>query len=104
VSPKFSISAENVVSQFHNNEIEATEKYSNTVIEVYGRVKKISHLNNRRTIILEGNSSSAIICDLDDSEQINIDTLKINQQLYIKGVCKGYLKDIVLLNCFIKTE
>lgn len=103
-SPAYFVSANTILNDFKNNEQEANKKYTNKIIQVYGVVKEISHLNNRKTIILSSNSSSSIICDLDDAEKIQIQNFKKNQQLYIKGICKGYLEDVILLNCFIVTQ
>ncbi len=103
-SPEFTISTSELTNEFNTNEELANKEYIDKVIEVYGKIKKISTLNNRRTIILESKNAINIICDLDDTEKTDINTLKINQQLYIKGICKGYLKDVILLNCFIVTH
>lgn len=103
-SPTFFISAKDLSNQFSTNEQETDLKYSNKIIKIYGTVKSVSHLNNRKTIILTGNFKTGVICDLDDNANIKIDTLKKNQQLYIKGICKGYLKDVILLNCFVDTK
>ncbi len=100
----FCITANELLQEYQKNEKQSDKKYTNKIITIYGNVKNVSHLNNRRTIILNNNTSSNIICDLDDNETTNIDTLKINQQLYIKGICKGYLKDVILLNCFLDTQ
>lgn len=100
----FFISAKDLVKQFNNNEQKSNLKYNNKIITIYGTVEKVSFLNNRKTIILTGNSKTSIICDLDDNELIQLNTLKKNQQLYIKGICKGYLKDVILLNSFIDTK
>lgn len=101
---EFTISATQLLTEFEQNEKQSDKKYTNKIITIYGNVKNISHLNNRRTIILSSNNNSSIICDLDDKETIDTNTIKVNQQLYIKGICKGYLKDVILLNCFLDTQ
>ncbi|SNR14069.1 OB-fold protein [Tenacibaculum jejuense] len=101
---EFTISADQLLKEFEQNETQSNKKYTNKIITIYGSVKNISHLNNRRTIILNNTTNSSIICDLDDKETTNINTIKVNQQLYIKGICKGYLKDVILLNCFLDTR
>ncbi len=100
----FFISAKDLSNQFNKNEQKSNLKYNNKIITVYGTIEKISLLNNRQTIILTGNSKTSVICDLDDNELVKINALKKKQQLYIKGICKGYLKDIILLNCFVDTK
>ncbi|CAL2062625.1 OB-fold protein [Tenacibaculum platacis] len=101
VAPRFAISSNDLLLEFAANENEASDKYVDQVIEVHGTIKEITSLNNRKTVILNTSSSSGIICDINDSEQEILNDLKKNQLIHIKGICKGYLKDVILLNCFI---
>ncbi|AUC16882.1 hypothetical protein BTO06_17780 [Tenacibaculum sp. SZ-18] len=101
VTPKFVVASNNLMKEFSENEQLANTTYVNEVIEVFGKVKDISKLNNRLTIILETDSSAGIICDLNLLEQEQLKQIKKNQLIHIKGICKGYLKDVILLNCFI---
>ncbi len=101
VAPKFAISSNDLLLEFIANENKANQKYVNEVIEVYGSIKEITSLNNRKTIILNTASNSGVICDINNSEQEILNDLKKNQFIHIKGICKGYLKDVILLNCFI---
>lgn len=100
----FFVSSKDLANQFNNNEEKSNSKYNNKIITVHGKVKKTSLLNNRKTIILNGTTKTSIICDLDDHELANLNKFKKNQTLYIKGICKGSLKDVILLNCFIDTK
>ena len=104
VAPKFAISSNDLLLEFVANENKANQKYINQIIEVHGTIKEITSLNNRKTVILNTTSSSGIICDINNSEQEILNDLKKNQSIYIKGICKGYLKDVILLNCFIEIK
>ncbi len=101
VAPKFVVASNDLIKEFSENEKVSNATYVNEVIEVFGKVKDISKLNNRLTIILETDSDAGIICDLNDCEQEQLKQIKKNQLIHIKGICKGYLKDVILLNCFI---
>ncbi len=104
LEPHFSIASEDLVELYSDNEKKADNLYTNKIVEVYGTVKEISYLNDRKTIILAGNSeSSNIICDLNENQLNKLNQLKNNQTVYIKGICKGYLKDVILLDCYIDT-
>jgi len=75
------------------------------VIIVKGNIKKITYLNNRYTVLLQGeNEFSHIICDMSISDFENVKKLKTGESVDIKGVCKGYLMDVVMLNCIIANE
>ncbi|TCP23972.1 putative nucleic acid binding protein [Tenacibaculum skagerrakense] len=99
--PKYIVSADTILLEFTTNEETANTKYIHKVIEVVGKIKEVTSLNNRKTIILQTNTNSGIICDVNDSDLKLVNDLKKNQLIHIKGICKGYLKDVILLNCFI---
>ncbi|CAM1345357.1 OB-fold protein [Tenacibaculum amylolyticum] len=104
-APEFSLESNELLDAYMTNEMGSEKKYTDKVITVHGTIKEISFFNNRTTIVLNSNIPDAgIICDLDDSQSEKIKHLKENQELYVKGVCKGYLKDVILLNCFIDTK
>ncbi|SEC30965.1 tRNA_anti-like [Tenacibaculum sp. MAR_2009_124] len=100
----FIIKSIDLASSYALDEKKADSLYINKIIKVYGNVKEISYLNNRNTVILLGSSpTSSVICDLNKNELNKLNQLKTNQTVYIKGICKGYLNDVILLNCYIDT-
>lgn len=105
VSSEVSISTKVLLSSFINNEKKSNELYAGKILEVVGFVSEISLLNNRHTILLYiENEKSGIICDVHNSQIEKIKKLKKHQKIKIKGLCKGFLKDVVLLNCYIDLE
>ena len=66
-----------------------------------GKVKEVSFLNNTNTIILLGDENSGIICDFSQNQTKEIKALTKNQTVIIKGIYKGFLKDVILLNCLL---
>ena len=102
-TPTPTISASELYRLYSTNENKANAMYRNKSIVVYGRVKEISYVNRRKTILLEGNKdASGIICDLNEKQTQNLQEIQKEQVLYIQGICKGFLKDVVLLNCHIE--
>lgn len=71
------------------------------VIQVEGIVKEINYLNDRYTIILKGKDdvNSFVICDMQKSKLLK--KSELGSEIKIKGILKGALKDIILLNCII---
>lgn len=101
----FSLDSNTLVSAYMENEKESDKKYTNKLIGVTGTVKNISFINNKSTVILHSNLlDSGVICEMDESESEKVKRLKQNQQLHVRGICKGYLKDVILLNCFIDNQ
>lgn len=101
ISPKYTVSSNNLVEEFVRNEKKASIKYVNEVILVYGTIEEVSSLNEKKTILIKANSNAGIICEMNENQNKFVDSLQKNQSIYLKGICKGYLKDVILLNCFI---
>lgn len=102
VSTELNVTSNKLVATFMDNEEQADKMFSGKIIEITGRVKEVTFLNNRNTVILYGqNSTSGIICDFDTNQLEEIKNLSKNQKVTIKGICKGFLKDVVILNCLL---
>ena len=102
VNSEVSLNANQLVASFVSDEEKSNQLYAGKIIEVTGFVKEVSFLNNRKTLILyTKDEKSNIICDLHKSQTEKIKNLKKHQEIKVKGVCKGFLKDVILLNCYI---
>lgn len=96
------INANNLVRAYSLNEEKSNKLYAGKIIEVVGFIKEITFINNRNTIILNSeNETFGVICDINPLEKEKIKLLKKHQKVRIKGICKGFLKDVILLNCAI---
>lgn len=96
------LKATDLVNTFSNDEEKSNHLYAGKIIEVTGTIKEITFLNNRNTIILNSNSDTfGVICDINPKEKEKLNQLKQHQKITIKGICKGFLKDVILLNCTI---
>ncbi|WP_370449472.1 hypothetical protein [Aquimarina sp. BL5] len=47
------------------------------------------------------NKYSGVLCDMQSDQTVGIRKLKKGQKIMLKGVCKGFLKDAILLNCML---
>ncbi|AXT20083.1 hypothetical protein D7030_02900 [Flavobacteriaceae bacterium AU392] len=105
VKTEQSISSNKLIALFATNENYANTTYVEKVITVKGVVKDVTYLNDRYTVILQGNNKfSQIICDMSLSDSEKIKKLRTGQQVNIKGICKGYLLDVIMLNCILADE
>ena len=94
------ISATNLTTAYLQSEENANIKFKDKIIEVEGVVRSITFTNQRNTILLKGiKSDTNVICDF--SINFKKQSITIGQHLKIKGICKGFLKDVILLNCMI---
>ncbi len=90
-----------ILTSFKNDEGLANDTFVERVVEVEGVVEKISFLNERHTIMLKSddNTKNYVICDMMPMSKNHIDRLNIGDTVVVRGVCKGYLFDVVMLNC-----
>ncbi len=99
---EISISSEELLASFISDEAAASETYVEKTIEVEGRVKEISFLNNRYTVILQGKGEySCLMCDMDPEQMAQIQSIKKGDVITLRGICKGFLMDAILLNCIL---
>ena len=99
---ELSVSSNKIVNAYTINEEKSNILYAGKIIEVTGFVKEITFLNNRNTIILNSNTQTfGEICDVNPNQKGKIKQLKENQKIRVKGICEGFLKDVILLNCSI---
>jgi hypothetical protein len=94
-----SVSAGALLTAFSTNEVQANKKYLNHVLQVTGNVTEIkSGSNNNLQVLLDANDPmSTIACTMDNSKQ----EVKAGQQIIVKGICTGYLNDVVLIKCIL---
>ncbi|MFS4466963.1 OB-fold protein [Maribacter sp. 2210JD10-5] len=97
------VNIEEIISMFRSNEQEANTTFIEKVIEVEGIVENISFLNNRHTILLKSDSFSKnfVMCDMSPLSKDNIKELSKGDTIVLKGVCKGFLLDVIMLNCML---
>jgi len=75
--------------------------YIEKAINITGEIKDIKEHETHYTLILKANNKTSIICKMQDDQIKNINTLQIGETITIKGIYKGYLIDMILLNCII---
>ncbi|NNE13329.1 MAG: hypothetical protein HKN51_00045 [Saprospiraceae bacterium] len=95
------LNANDLYKEFENNETKANEKYLDKVISVEGDVLKIENKNNKQSIyLLTESMMSSIICEMDDNHKTT--SVTEGQKIQIKGLCTGYLMDVILVRCVIE--
>ena len=96
------ITSEDLLDSFISNEELANKTYVEKTIEVEGIVKEVTFLNNRYTVLLQGNGSyTCIMCDMKEDQVAQVQTLAKGSSVVLKGICKGFLMDAILLNCVL---
>lgn len=95
------------VKHFQVDELGFNESsFKESVIAVKGFVEDINYLNNRLTVVLSGEEpfNISVICDMQKDQTDILQKLELGEEVTIKGILKGSLKDIILLNCIIYNQ
>ncbi len=95
------LSADDLISMFTHDEKLANTIYVEKTIEVKGIIKGISSMNDRRTILLKSKqfTKNFIVCDMMPFGENQVEKLSVGDTIILKGVCKGFLLDVIMLNC-----
>ena len=103
--PNFYISASALVKEFDTNEAEATKKYVGTdsdlrVVEISGKISEVYSDSSGTTIGFETNNPiKGVRCSLDKSNKANERKFTVGDSLTLKGVCSGFLTDVICDRC-----
>ncbi len=98
------IKSNDLLIAFENDETKANELYLDKLIIVNGVIKELekNEMGETTVILATENDMSSIICNLDPLVKHNSKSLKVGQSVNLKGLCSGYLMDVVLDRCVIK--
>lgn len=94
----FKVSTTELFEAFDDDETAANAKYLDKTVEVTGVIQKVSkNKEGKVTITLDGGMMFGITCEMFDSEKL--DQYKKGAKVTLKGICTGYLSDVVLVRC-----
>ena len=84
----------------HKNE--TFKKFIEKAIEIEGTINTITYKNNKYTLILsEKDNNTLILCEMQTDQNQKIAKLNVGGKVKIKGILKGVLMDVIVLNCII---
>jgi hypothetical protein len=93
------ITAIDLFRNYETNEVEANELYLDKVLEVSGKVTEITtNQESMPVIVLETeNPMFAVLCTMENAEL----AVKVDDLVKIKGICTGYLSDVIIVKGMI---
>lgn len=98
-SVEVEISVSELVSRFESNEEMANNEFLDKVILVAGKVESVNVDSLGASIYLKDPDEMAgVLCNF-SSGVIDINTISKGETLKVKGLCSGYLMDVVLNKC-----
>jgi len=93
------ITAAALLSAFETDEAKANELYLGKIVSVTGFVESVSEDSVGISVYLKENEAFAgIICSFDRATD-NVTSIDKGNTVEIKGICTGYLMDVVLNRC-----
>ena len=91
-----SVSADQIIKDYEADEKTANEKYLGKIVEVSGRVTEITNEEGKEKVSLESSSPiSSVICEVE--EGMSTGEVKAGDNVKMKGLCSGYLSDVILV-------
>ncbi|HEX5652061.1 MAG TPA: hypothetical protein VFX58_03240 [Chitinophagaceae bacterium] len=99
----YNLKAADLVRRFETNEDSANSQYNDRVITVHGIISAVQVTDSSGTVFLnEGSSLASVMCQFDQENLPGILELQKGAEITIKGVCSGYLFDVILLRCVLE--
>ncbi|HEX5111241.1 MAG TPA: hypothetical protein VFV79_00225 [Saprospiraceae bacterium] len=90
------VSAQKLLEDYAADEKTANEIYLGKVVQVSGKVTSIAEEEGKKKVNLDtGNPISAIICEVENGKDIG--SIKAGDEVKMKGLCSGYLSDVILV-------
>jgi len=105
-APSFTLEAKVLYYEYNNDEELSNQKFADKVIQVNGKIVELSIEGYQISVVLN-DEMEGISCALDsltiDQNKSVINTLKIGDNITLKGKCDGFdmIMGVVLTRCFI---
>ncbi len=100
-----SLIANDILNDFTSDEDLANTKYLEKIIEVKGVISELKIEEGKGIITLKTEDDfGSVLCHLSPEETNKIDTLKVGQTILLKGICTGFLMDVILVKCVLLTN
>tara|TARA_R110001592_G_scaffold8129_4_gene45036 strand:+ start:417 stop:836 length:420 start_codon:yes stop_codon:yes gene_type:complete len=97
-SADLSVSADKILKDFILDETRANETYLEKIIEVTGVISDIKKEREKGIIALKTNDDfGTVLAHLSEEATKKISSLKVGKSIVLKGICTGYLMDVILV-------
>ena len=101
-SVDINIAASTLLADFSSDETKANTKYLDKIIAVKGRVTSIEFNGEKAAISLQTKDDfGSVVCYLVKDEVKKSAAIKEGQEVILKGICTGFLMDVILVKCVV---
>ena len=96
-APAIQIQATAIFNEYSTNEKTANARYIDKIVEVTGTVNSVSKNAEGKTVVLlkTDDLMFGVNCTMEEDVQV-----KEGDTVSLKGICTGYLTDVVLIRCY----
>ena len=96
------ISIQNLLDDYKKDENFANIKYVDQIIQIKGEISDITIDNGNSIIIFKDSTrASSVMCHMSPEENLKVLKLKKDGEITIKGICTGYLLDVIMIRCVL---
>jgi DNA/RNA endonuclease YhcR with UshA esterase domain len=96
------ITADQIINNFSSDETKANRSYLDKIIKISGVISELKVVKQKGIITLKTNHDfGSVLCHLSDKASQKINSLKEGQTVTLKGICTGFLMDVILVKCEI---
>ncbi|WP_158841827.1 OB-fold protein [Polaribacter sp. L3A8] len=96
---EITLTADKIINDFSLDETKANGLYLDKIIKVYGKIDKLNLVKEKGIITLKTKDDfGSVLCHLSEKGTKKMSLLKEGQSISIKGICTGYLLDVILVN------
>ena len=101
-SKGLTVTALKLATDYEGNEAQANSQYLDKVLEVTGEINEVSKNQKGETVItLKGSDMAGVIGTL---EAVSVVETKPGTSVTLKGICTGYLTDVVLVRSIVQAK
>jgi len=105
VKTEMRINTDEFLKDFGHNSDDSFKQYIEKAIEIEGTIHKMTFKKDIYTLLLQGNElDTFVICEMQHGQDEVLSQLQEGDEVKVKGILKGFLKDAILLNCIILNE
>lgn len=96
------LTADKIINDFSSDESKANTLYLEKIIEVSSEISELNVEKGKGIITLKTKDDfGSVLCHLSDESTKKMGSLKVGQTISVKGICTGYLLDVILVKCEI---
>jgi len=97
--PDYTLTADELYTNFSTDEASAMEKYEGKILQVSGKVLMLTQTDSISNVVL--NAEDALFGSVNCSFSTLKETLQKKENIVVKGQCQGYLTNVILNNCVL---